>query len=1235
MGRSPGDYGGGAVTQDGTGTHGGPLSHRKGGTLDLALYVLLGLLAAAPLWGPGIISTRGGGDSPFLIQRTLELADNLRHGVFPPRWMSHAAFDLGYPFFNHYAALPYYLSGGLTSLGLNPLAAIQITQTFGFVLAAIAMGLWSLSIFRGRAARALAVAAYTFAPFHLVNVYVRGDSLSEFFALALYPLILWALHRVARKPTLGRALTVALTYGALILTHNVSALIFSPFAAIYACAAACQHGFAPTSQASGVLRQERNRTEVNPTRTLVQSLAMCAAAAVVGVLLTAWFWLPAIGEIDLGQMGPAFTEGYFHYSNHFRGFDLVQDSVIFDYSVAATATEAGPFAMGLVQAVLALAGATATGFRWVSRRDKTKHRAGSPFPWLTVAVLAGGFLATFMVTPLSRPLWDALPLLEVTQFPWRFLSIQALFAAALAGAVAEAGQMANPALQPDTGLPDERGHTLGRFTTIATAAIGICAVAVAALAGLKPDRLLIAPEDVTWERLLLYESFTGNIGTTVRYEYLPKDVVPRLYTSEALIDGVGAVIADDGGTVDAVLRERTSSRQVWSVTTGTTRTIVLPLNWWPGWRASVDGVETEAYALVGSGRLALLLPAGTHSVEVRLKATPLARAAQAVSLTTLVVVAFAACRTRLLSTGRSLVIAGGWGWALLLVAAIGPLVLQRAPQGTATFFDFEQMPFAHRGPVTFADLQLDDVIVSPTTAGPGEPIHAKVHWRPQSGRDTTTAPYTVTLRFVSPAEARHGVEHTLARTSAPLSASTELELVLPEALSRGLYLLQLRVEGPEGDVRPRTARGRAMGDLYVGAIRVPLGKSLFPETPVLAAFRDLTLHTIEVEQPQPETLDLTLTWSTQGTPRNWRVSYRILDLAGHQLSQQDLQPGYGYLPTTLWRSGEAVTDHVRIPLPEGLAPGDYTLSIVTYLQATMEGGGEVDIPVHLAVPTLYDLRTACCEQTRKGATIVCETGGLALLGFELPDTVNEGDRLEFRAEWNALRQPEDDFQATWAVLDPAGTPVTTLAGPLAIGSRTDLWPRFTWARAPVALDLPPRLPAGVYSLTLLLKGQRAGPVDCGPVAQFAVAARPRSYSIPALPQRLEADFGATIRLLGYDVEQDRRAASLTLTLWWQAIQAPDRDLKRFVHLYDAETEVIGAQDDAMPRAWTYPTSWWTAGEVVSETVVLQLAEVAAGSYSLGIGWYDPETSVRLPIVTTNVDAVRDGRLTLRAGFHLR
>ena len=159
--------------------------------------LLLALLAAVPLWtGPGLVNTRGGGDSPFLFIRLQQLMANLRDGVFPARWMPDAAYGLGYPFFNFYAALPYYFAALFNFLGFDLLTSIKIVQTLGFVFAGFALYGWARRHFSNRWAAWLAAVAYVYAPFHLVNVYVRGDSLSEFYAFIFYPLILWSIDLI-------------------------------------------------------------------------------------------------------------------------------------------------------------------------------------------------------------------------------------------------------------------------------------------------------------------------------------------------------------------------------------------------------------------------------------------------------------------------------------------------------------------------------------------------------------------------------------------------------------------------------------------------------------------------------------------------------------------------------------------------------------------------------------------------------------------------------------------------------------------------------------------------------------------------------------------------------------------------------------------------------------------------------------------------------------------------------
>ncbi|HZY43502.1 MAG TPA: 6-pyruvoyl-tetrahydropterin synthase-related protein [Anaerolineae bacterium] len=383
------------IVNDSLTTSSPPRSVRSINWIGLTL-LLLSLLAALPLWtGTGLVNTRGGGDSPFLFFRLQQLVTNLHDGVFPARWMPDAAYGLGYPFFNYYASLPYYFASIFNLLGFDLLISIKIVQTLGFVLAACGMFRWADRHFNSRWISWLIAIAYLYAPFHFVNVYVRGDSLSEFYAFVFYPLILISIDRVVESPRSFHWL--ALAYGGLILTHNVSALIFAPFALVYA-----------------AIRI--------PHSAIKKSIMALTLGFLLAFALSAWFWLPALGESNLAQLD-AQTTGYFNYAEHFRTIDLVQASIGFDYSIATAPGSNTPFAMGLVQALVTLLGLIALVVTW--RRDQNKS--------LRVFALIGLGLSTLMLTPLSRMVWDHLPLLPFAQFPWRFLSIQALFTSLIIG----------------------------------------------------------------------------------------------------------------------------------------------------------------------------------------------------------------------------------------------------------------------------------------------------------------------------------------------------------------------------------------------------------------------------------------------------------------------------------------------------------------------------------------------------------------------------------------------------------------------------------------------------------------------------------------------------------------------------------------------------------------------------------------------------------------------------------
>ena len=78
-------------------------------------------------------------------------------------------------------------------------------------------------------------------------------------------------------------------------------------------------------------------------------------------------------------------------------------------------------------------------------------------------------------------------------------------------------------------------------------------------------------------------------------------------------------------------------------------------------------------------------------------------------------------------------------------------------------------------------------------------------------------------------------------------------------------------------------------------------------------------------------LRITTTWHvTRDFGEDMTVFMQVADLRGQQVAQSDGPPAKGSFPTRWWRAGDVVQDTRDINLPEGLAPGAYTLRFGLY-----------------------------------------------------------------------------------------------------------------------------------------------------------------------------------------------------------------------------------------------------------------------------------------------------------------
>ena len=126
------------------------------------------------------------------LVRLFEFDYALQGGQFPVRWCDNLSAGFGYPFFNFYPPLSFFLAETFHGIGLG--LAISWKLEILLMCWLGALGLYGLLKPRtGRYGATIGALVYLFAPYHIMTVYVRGN-IPEFTALCIWPFAFWGIQ---------------------------------------------------------------------------------------------------------------------------------------------------------------------------------------------------------------------------------------------------------------------------------------------------------------------------------------------------------------------------------------------------------------------------------------------------------------------------------------------------------------------------------------------------------------------------------------------------------------------------------------------------------------------------------------------------------------------------------------------------------------------------------------------------------------------------------------------------------------------------------------------------------------------------------------------------------------------------------------------------------------------------------------------------------------------------------
>jgi len=534
--------------------------------LVFGLLLLLTIIVSWPLFTAGWYMSHELADP---LNRVIAISHEIENGFYYPRWLSLTYSGLGSPFSNFYSPGFYLVAAYLHFFGVPLLISLKILCCTLFLFGAMGMFLWTRRHYSTSGA-ILSAILYLFAPYHFVDIYVRG-ALAEFSALAFLPYLFLGIDLSFSEHFKFRGiLLVIFSSAAILITHNLSLIMIAPFSMLYFIYSAFQ------------------------TRVSLKTVIQIMAGPLGGIGISAFYWLPVLMERRyLKFFDKVVSSGYFSYSNHFVYLrQLFSTFWGVGYSLPGPVDEMS-FQIGVVIIIVTLVAFAATLIKKTDNRN-----------YLFVLLFLG-ILATFFTTAQSSSIYRIVPWFQFVQFPWRFLGPSTLFLAAFAGFAAE---------------NHYSGNRLFRFLPYFVVMIAIDLCLIFSVGQRCLSRQISGTEDLNskqYELNYVKENLMGPLNS--KNEYLPLWVSPSGITAQFSESHslpsprIHATLFASGADIDNVVIE--GAKIAFDSVAIRATTVKVPYFFFPGWHVLIDGNYVKA-SPDDMGFISFKMPEGKHSVKV-------------------------------------------------------------------------------------------------------------------------------------------------------------------------------------------------------------------------------------------------------------------------------------------------------------------------------------------------------------------------------------------------------------------------------------------------------------------------------------------------------------------------------------------------------------------------------------------------------------------------------------------